>query len=1044
MSRGIFGSKVNIIFGLLLCGLSSFSIAANKSAQPETAKIAAPNKETGQAYLSEKQTAVPPEAAKQADVLRLKTIASIKTILDSKKNNRQEFELLLRMGELYMERAEYLRDLEEERHAKAHERWEKEDIKTRAAKPPVPSFKESDSSLYNAAQSFRKLASKFPTHPRTDTVFYSLGNTLSRLNDDNAVTYYKQLIKNHPKSPLLPDAWLATGEFYFDKHDIKNARDAYQKMMAFKNHRAYPYAVYKLGWCFYNSQGDNEKTPGENLKKSITAFQLVVKLSEKNKSQKFNLRDEALRDLVMAFAEAEDTEGAWSYFKEIGEQDRFYSTLERMGSLYADAGKNAKAIEVYTRLVSESPNRKTNPNIYQKLLSLHDQTQKFRNVVATITTMTSTFASDSKWLSANKSDKKTIESARSIVEKSMHRYGTLFHSRGQKIKNQELENLAAEIYAMYLDTFPKEEAAYEIRFYLADIQYSQKKYAQASTNFLKVAQQRPKDGKHLKPAAYNAVEALATLVAATKFDPTPPPAQATKELDIPRMKKLYADTIDFYTNTLPTEAAGLPMRYTAAQIYFDYGHYGEAIKRFDKLATEHGQTKQGQQGARTVIAYFNEKSDWIKAIEFGKRYQLNNGVMADANIKKFIDTSLRQALFNRAVAAEKNKDYVKAAASFLEFQKIFPHDPNADRALFNASLNQFNAGQIEESIATKKRILATYSKSALAADVTASLAETYEATAQFLLAAETYRKFSDYFPKDQRAPLSLYNAAVLYRGVQRMDLAAKSFSDIYVNYPAHPTASDAILESAKIKESNNDILGAISSYNILAASPGARGSDDAFFAEAKSIELRLVMDRKNESARKSLSRLVQSLRSQTPPKAFTARTVTARLLFDEQEASAKNFKAIVFTDGKDVTKQAALRQGKLEVLAKTYEDIIQLGSGEYTVASYYRLGELHEDFANALLNAPAPTNSSEKEVAEFKSQIEQAALPLKDESTKFFETALRLSTEVETFSPWTRTAYQKMSQIAPDRYPLIREYSASPGYTSIKVSLSPATKEIVE
>jgi TolA-binding protein len=96
------------------------------------------------------------------------------------------------------------------------------------------------------------------------------------------------MIKNHPKSKLIPDAWLALGELHFDKHRIKEATTAYQNVMNFKTHRAYPYAVYKLGWCFYNSQGVNEKKTGENLEKSLAAFQLVVKLSDKQKASNFN------------------------------------------------------------------------------------------------------------------------------------------------------------------------------------------------------------------------------------------------------------------------------------------------------------------------------------------------------------------------------------------------------------------------------------------------------------------------------------------------------------------------------------------------------------------------------------------------------------------------------------------------------------------------------------------------------------------------------------------------------------------------------------
>jgi len=1038
--------KRSIISALLLCGIASPALAGStgRAIENNTGKSAAPTKEDSADYFAEKRGGISQDAAREADQLRVKTMDSIRTLLADKKNSRQEYELMLRLGELHVERADFMRDIEIQAYVKSFEAWDKSDPKTRAKTAPQANYKNSEACLYNAVQVFRKLVNKFPTHPRSDAALYSLARTLGRLDDDNAVQYYKQLITSHPKSPLIPDAWLAMGEFYFDKHKIEDATEAYQKVMDFKTHKAYPFAVYKLGWCFYNSQGIREKTAGENLRKSISAFQLVVKLADRQKTGNFNLRDEALRDLVMAFSEAEDTEGAWTYFKGINEEKRFYTMLERLGGMYADAGKNAKAIDVYNRLVNESPSRSGNPSIHQKLVALYDEMQKFQSVVSTIGIMQKLYAADSSWTSANKDNPKSLTDAKNLTERTMHRYGTMFHSRGQKIKNAELEILAAEIYSMYLVSFAKLDPAYDIRFYLADIQMAQKKFAVSSSNFLIVAKQKPKDGARLKDAAFNAVDAISSLNAATKFPAVPPPGQAPAPLEIPKLKKIYADTIDFYVGILPAEKPGLPMRYTAAQIYFDYGQYPEALKRFDAIATTYGSTKQGQASARTIVAYYNEKADWNNVVAYGKKYQASKEITQDANVKKFIDDSLRGALFNSATASEKTKDYAKAATSFFEFAKMFPQDQNADRALYNASLNQFKAGKVEESIVTQKQLLTSYPKSALAPDVTASMAETYEAIARFQLAAETYKRFSASYPNDKRAPVSLYNTGVLYRGIKRMDLAAAAFAELYHKYPNHPAANDAIFESARIREAAGDTKGAISDYNTFATSLSNKGKDDALFASAKSATLRLSEDPKNESARRDLGKVIAVLRVKNGPAAPAARHTVAKLLFDEQESNARAFTAMSLNNGKEIERQAGAKQSKLVRLAAAYQDVIAIGNAEYTVASYYRLGEMHENFAQALFNAPAPAGASQKEAVDFKSQLEKAGFPLKDEAYKFFETAYRQSSEVETFTQWTQKTYQKMVQLAPQKHPAIEEQSANPGYMSFKVALNNATSGLAD
>ena len=52
------------------------------------------------------------------------------------------------------------------------------------------------------SESFRKLVTECPRHPRTDAALYSLARVLARLGKDSSVEYYQQLIKGFPKSPF--------------------------------------------------------------------------------------------------------------------------------------------------------------------------------------------------------------------------------------------------------------------------------------------------------------------------------------------------------------------------------------------------------------------------------------------------------------------------------------------------------------------------------------------------------------------------------------------------------------------------------------------------------------------------------------------------------------------------------------------------------------------------------------------------------------------------------------------------------------------------
>src|SRR5690606_1020249 len=135
---------------------------------------------------------------------------------------------------------DYLREVELEQYGRQYDEW----TKTQKGPEPKPSYKRSRDEMLRAVNSFRRLVEKFPKHPRTDAALYSLAKTMGRLGNENCTLYFNQLIRNYPKSPLIPEAHLALGEFYFDRHNIPRAMESYKEAVKFKDAKTYPYAVY--------------------------------------------------------------------------------------------------------------------------------------------------------------------------------------------------------------------------------------------------------------------------------------------------------------------------------------------------------------------------------------------------------------------------------------------------------------------------------------------------------------------------------------------------------------------------------------------------------------------------------------------------------------------------------------------------------------------------------------------------------------------------------------------------------------------------------
>jgi tetratricopeptide (TPR) repeat protein len=110
----------------------------------------------------------------------------------------------------------------------------------------------------DAIKIFEEIEKKYKKFERLPDVLYMMGQAYWDRGDlKQALAVYRKLIKDHPKTQYLSDAWLAFGEYYFqvgpeEDRDVNKALDAYVKAAANQESAVFGYATYKQGWCHYN------------------------------------------------------------------------------------------------------------------------------------------------------------------------------------------------------------------------------------------------------------------------------------------------------------------------------------------------------------------------------------------------------------------------------------------------------------------------------------------------------------------------------------------------------------------------------------------------------------------------------------------------------------------------------------------------------------------------------------------------------------------------------------------------------------------------
>jgi TolA-binding protein len=274
-----------------------------------------------------------------ADKKRDELIEELKTIIPKIPESERKADLYFQLAELWWEKARYVSLQEVKDYDEAYGKW----LETRSGEEPRIITRQSDAYRKEALKLYQTILKSYPTYPRKDEVLFVVAYNLYESGaHQEAIQSYNTLIKQYPQSRLVPDAYVQMGEHFFQANDLTRARAAFEKAASFKLPKLYPFALYKLAWCDYNA--------GE-YQASIDRFKEVISYAEGQGTSRdrIQLRNEALKDIVLAFAQIDAIDSAAAYLHEKG-GEKGLDYLNKLAATYFDSGKFDQAIRVYKML----------------------------------------------------------------------------------------------------------------------------------------------------------------------------------------------------------------------------------------------------------------------------------------------------------------------------------------------------------------------------------------------------------------------------------------------------------------------------------------------------------------------------------------------------------------------------------------------------------------------------------------------------------------------------------------------------------------------
>lgn len=141
---------------------------------------------------------------------------------------------------------------------------------------------------------------------------------------------------------------------------------------------------------------------------------------------------------------------------------------------------------------------------------------------------------------------------------------------------------------------------------------------------------------------------------------------------------------------------------------------------------------------------------------------------------------------------------------------------------------------------------------------------------------------------------------------------------------------------------------------------------------------------------------------------------------------------------------------------KAYQEVIKTKVAHWAIAGAARIGQLYQQFADALYTAPVPKAEVPKQIRSREAReeflmtftdaycdaLEDKARPLEDKAVQGLAACLNKSTQVSWYNSWSKLCERELNQIKPAQYPMATEIRAEPGYLRLRPAKSYLVTEI--
>jgi len=854
------------------------------------------------------------------------------------KSNRDN--VLLRLGQLYAEKYMELSFREHELYARESEEFQARKDKPTSAKPPELDNSRSKKYLGDSVGLFKSLEKQYPKHPKMDEIVYFIGFVESELGKpETGVKYLERVIRQYPRSQKFEEAVIYLADHLFEKQRYRDSYAKYSILVARPRSDLHHYARYKMAWCELNTT---------ESRKALGSMKLLVdSLRDNEDKAKFNLREQALKDLVLFFAEAEAVEDATSYFTDRIGREKALENLKLIADILRSKARDAAAVRAYGRLLKEYPDSLEAPQMELGMFESLVRLGKTGAAVERLAAAVERYGASSDWARGLPEEKRQgLKAVLATLQTEAEKAALLQHQSAQKSQNKQAYVYALRLYDALVKGFPDHPGRKNISFYRGEILFQQGKWLESADSYMDAAKIAPKD-KVTDESVYNALLALEKLTernnSLERFSKDQQKTVGTERQEIPAGEKRFIEVAEYYLREYPRGQRVVDVRFRIGSIYYRYHHFDEALDRFKELATKHPGHRAATTSAHISLDILNIQKKYDAMNELAGVFAATRG-LGDAAFRKEMAQIATEVGFKRVEALEGEQKWKEAAEAYVRIYRADPGGALAEKALYNAHVGYEKAGEWGRAAETSKLFVEKFPKSEFTRRLVLARGKAAEKVYDLDLAFSVYRDYWRRYPKEKDARSALFNAAVFAEVLEKTKEAISLYED-YLKGPVTQDERGTIwLSLAKLHRK----AGAWDKSNLYyrrlmreAPSTGAK------------IELLAEMVRQHERAgrkkeREELLKEIRWMADKGTKLDGQGVSYVAEARFSALDGQRKKYQEVILRfPPEDLLYLMKRKTRLLSKLADAYDQVIDLGVPDWGVAALNDKAEAYEHFVTA-------------------------------------------------------------------------------------------------